>query len=362
MYHIGFIIEQALGHITHTRNLQQVIPCDPQVCPHWGLLPFDAQGLAARIPVYRSNWTVRAGLRARQALSTLTQQQQLDVLFFHTQVPATFTLDWIRRIPSVISLDATPLQYDQLGTFYNHQQGQHWAELLKWRLSRAVFDTARHLVTWSEWARQSLIRDYAIPPQKVTVIPPGVIVSAWQRPQPRLRHQGLVKLLFVGSNFERKGGPLLLEAFRQLRPAGVELHIVTRDPLPAEPGLFVYAPMQPNSPALQQLYFDCDIFALPTYGDTSAMVLAEASAAGMAVVSTRLAGIAEVVLDGQTGILVPVGDGAAFSDALNRLIHQPDLRLSLGERAVRHMAQSFDSRLNTLRLLALLKGLAAPGA
>src|SRR5512133_882125 len=121
MYQIGFIIEQALGHITHTQNLMANVPEDPQVKPYWGLVPWETHGLVARLPLYRSNWTLRAGLRARRLAGELVRQATagkghgrsasalLDVLFFHTQVPAVLAVRWLKRIPSVVSLDATPI-------------------------------------------------------------------------------------------------------------------------------------------------------------------------------------------------------------------------------------------------------------
>lgn len=355
MYHIGFIIEQVLGHITHARNLQETVPEDAEVAAQWGLLPYEVRGLEGRIPLYRSNWTVRSGVHTRRTLATMARQAPLDALFFHTQVPAMLALDWVRRVPSVISLDATPLQYDQLGSFYAHAQGSPWMERLKWRLGRACFGAAGQLVTWSAWAKESLERDYGVAGEKVTVIPPGVNVSSWLRPEGRKLREGPVKLLFVGGDLERKGGNLLIESFRQLAGLGVELHLVTRDPVEAASGLFVYHGMQPNSPALRQLYHDCDIFVLPTLGDCLPMVLSEAGAAGMAIVSTRVAAIPEVVRHEETGLLVPVGDGAALTAALRRLVEAPELRLRLGEQAVAHVAQQYDTRSNTARLLALLK-------
>ena len=50
-YKIGFIIEQALGHITHTQNLQRNVPRDPDVQAFWGLVPWETRGLAGRIPI-----------------------------------------------------------------------------------------------------------------------------------------------------------------------------------------------------------------------------------------------------------------------------------------------------------------------
>jgi glycosyltransferase involved in cell wall biosynthesis len=356
IYNIGFIIEQALGHVTHTKNLQANVPNDSEVHAYWGLIPYEATGIAARIPIYKNNWTVRAGLRARSAIARIARQTKLDALFFHTQVPAILATNWLNKIPSIVSLDATPMQYDRLGAFYQHEQGPAWMEQLKWRLNRDCYRAARHLVAWGEWTKRSLIDDYEVPDDKITVIPPGVNVKGWRRPTPRARHDDPVKILFVGANLERKGGLLLIDAFRALRPLGVELHLVTKDKVPSEPGLFVYNNMQPNSQPLKDLYHSCDIFALPTFGDCLPMVLSEAGAAGMVAVSTNVAAIPEIVRDGETGLTVPAGNTAALTEALRRLAISPDLRMSLAERATAHVSREYDAQRNAARLLDLLKG------
>jgi glycosyltransferase involved in cell wall biosynthesis len=342
--------------VTHTKNLQNNIPLDPAVQAHWALIPYETQGFAGRIPIYKSNWTVRAGILARRSVAALAQTTKLDALFFHTQVPAIFATNWLRRLPGIVSLDATPLQYDRLGQFYQHAQSPAWLEQFKWQLNCDCYRAARHLVAWSEWTKAGLIADYQVPSEKITVIPPGVNVRDWKRPEPRTRHDGPVKILFVGANLERKGGLLLLDAFRTLRPLGVELHLVTKDQVTPEPGLYVYNNMQANSAPLKALYHACDIFALPTYGDCLPMVLSEAGATGMAVVSTQLAGIPEIVRDGETGLTVPVGDTAALTQALRRLVEQPELRMKLGEQAITHVTNQYDAVKNALRLLDMIKG------
>jgi len=355
VYNIGFVMEQALGHITHTQNLQANVPNDPEIRAHWGLIPYEARGIASYIPIYKSNWTLRAGVRARRAVARIAKGTQLDALFFHTQVPAVLVTDWVQRIPSVVSLDATPLQFDLLGDSYRHDLGPAWVEKLKWRLNRNCYRAARHLVVWGQWTRQGLIDGYGVPAEKISVIPPGVNVRDWQRPTPRQRHEGPVKILFVGADLKRKGGLLLLEAFRPLRPLGVELHVVTKDRVVPEPGVFVYHDMQPNSQALKDLYHRCDIFALPTFGDTQPLVLSEAGAAGMAVLSTDVAAIPEIVRNNETGLIVPAGDTAAISEALRRLAASPDLRMRLAERAMAHVNREYDAEKNSGRLLDLLK-------
>ncbi len=353
-YRIGFIIEQALGHITHGQNLQENVAQDKTIDAAWGLPVWQK----SRIPLYKSNWTVQAGLQTRKLVGEMQRQGTLDALFFHTQVTAVLAANWVNKIPSVISLDATPKQYDSLGEFYAHDAGPAWLEQLKWKLNRNIFQAAQHIVTWSEWAKEGLIAEYEVPAARISVIPPGVNVSAWANPQ--LRPDNAVKILFVGGNLERKGGLLLLEAFRNLRQsaANLELHLVTKDELPTEPGLFIYNNMQPNSQPLKRLYHDSDIFCLPTYGDCLPMVLSEAGAAGLPAVSTQVAAIPELVRDGESGFIVPPGDVEALTIALRDLIHNPDLRRHQGVRATELVQKRYDAERNVGKLLTLLKQIA----
>lgn len=365
MHNIGFILEQGLGHRTHTLNLQSNVPKDNSVQARWGLMEQNVTGWMAKLPFYNRYWTLQAGLRARRTIREMQQQTPLDALFFHTQVTAVLATNWLKRIPSIVSLDATPMQYDSLGEFYQHRRGAAWLEQQKWRLNYNCFYHAQHLVAWSQWAKQGLIDDYGVSPEKISVIPPGIIVKEWLRPAPASATPGPIKLLFVGGNLRRKGGLLLLEAFRTLRqekmgasnaqvPA-LELHMVTRDAVPAQPGLFVYRDMEPNSPRLRALFHQCDIFCLPTYGDCLPIALIEASAAGLPSITTQVGGTAEVVADGANGFLIKVGDIAALTSALRALIDNEPLRLQQSVMAMTMATARFDAEQTTFQLLALLK-------
>ncbi|HNB53764.1 MAG TPA: glycosyltransferase family 4 protein, partial [Anaerolineales bacterium] len=291
-----------------------------------------------------------------------------------TQVTAILSPDWLKRIPSLVSLDGTPLQYDALGAQYDHKTDPPWLENLKYRLNQLCYQRAAHLVTWSAWAKNSLINDYGISGEKITVIPPGVNPREWLPPDhaspslPQSRGGTAsqtasppVRILFVGGNLARKGGDLLLAAFRTLRTTHpLELHLVTRDPVPAEPGLFVYNHIQPNSPELKHLYHTSDIFCLPTQGDFLPMVLSEAGAAGLPVISTRLAAIPEIVHEGETGLLITPGREDELLTALRALIENPALRKEMGAKAMQVIQTTFDAEANAFRLLALLKQIARP--
>lgn len=370
MYHFCFILEQTLGHITHGLNLQHYISLDPTIQVEWGLPAWQRYGMAGRIPLYRNNWTLQAGLRTRQILTDFNRRAKLDALFFHTQVTAVLSPGWLRRIPSIVSLDATPRQYDRLGDFYQHATGPAWLERWKWYLNRNCFRLTTQIITWSSWAGKGLVEEYEVPAEKITVIPPGVDIQAWSRPHSVDTRAGPVRILFVGANFERKGGRILLEAYRYLRrqfqegssdvaSPPIELHMVTHDKIEPEPGVFLYQSMEPNSQPLKDLFFQSDIFCLPTLGDCLPMVLSEAGAAALPMVSTRLAAIPEIVRDGETGFLVEPNNLESLTVALQRLILNPDLRLCQGRSAERLIRQEFDAGKNASKLVDLMKRVSA---
>ncbi len=360
-YRFGFVVEQALGHKTHALNLRAAFEDERDMAVRWVLPGDHLSGLAARIPIYNSNWTVQAGLKTRQGLSRLHKEFPFDGLFFHTQVPAVLSYDWVQRYPSVISLDATPVQYDALGDAYAHQTGPVWLENLKFGLNRRCFHAARHLVTWSQWAKDSLVRDYAVPAEKISVIHPGINLQLWAPPADCQKAEDTIKILFVGGDLGRKGGHELLAAFDQLqkqRAPGtpqLELHLVTQNPVPEQAQVFPHYGLKPNTTELKQLFFTADIFCLPTHGDCLPMVLAEAGAASLPIVSTRVAGIPELVKEGENGFLISPNDIHGLVNALHKLIEDPQMRQSMGLKSRQIVSAEHNVEQNARQLAGILR-------
>jgi glycosyltransferase involved in cell wall biosynthesis len=343
------VLEQTLGHVTHGKNLERLLPEVSGFAVDFAHVPFDVSGWRSRVPGF-GNWTIRAGIRGRRAVR---RHERPDVMIVHTQVPAVLMGRALTRVPTVVSLDATPKQYDSLGEHYAHAVGPEPVERLKTRLNRRCFDRARHLVTWSEWTKHSLVDDYGVEETKITVIPPGVDSERWAKSSGCTSDDGVVRILFVGGDLGRKGGHHLLEAFavlRRRRGSAVELHLVTTSPVDEAEGVRVHPAMTPNSQELIDLYHRCQIFCLPTLGDCLPMVLPEAGAAGLALVATDVGAIGEVVRDGETGLLVPPGDVTALVDALDRLIVDDELRSDLAERVARLVRSEHDAATNAARL------------
>ena len=359
---IGFALEHSLGHTTHARNLQAALAKDLFVQPELIELPYhNTPGAWARLPGVRSNWSFRASLGAFLGL----RGQSFDALFFHTQVTALLASGMLKKTPGLISLDATPLQYDRLGAHYGHTPGNSRLEVLKARLNQRAFLAARGLLTWSQWAKDSLICDYGVPGDKIFVIPPGVDIAAWDSARalrkPRAADAPL-NVLFVGGDFIRKGGDTLLAAF-DLLPEPVRraahLHLVTQATELAPVGnITVHNGVTPNSERLRTLFAEADIFVFPTRADCLPQAVLEAMAARLPVITTPVAAIPEAVIDNETGKLVPVGDEKALALALEHLLTDQSLRLRLGSTARQEALARYDAAKNYPQILARLKGLA----
>lgn len=104
-----------------------------------------------------------------------------------------------------------------------------------------------------------------------------------------------------------------------------------------------------------------DAVVLTSRNEGTPMALIEAAAAGRPVVATAVGGMARVVLDGRTGMLVPPGDPGAVASALDRLLEDPALRRRMGERARAHAQQNFGQQTSLDRLSALYDDVLAQG-
>jgi glycosyltransferase involved in cell wall biosynthesis len=168
-------------------------------------------------------------------------------------------------------------------------------------------------------------------------------------------------VLFVGGDFQRKGGDVLLEALAGPARDRCEVHLVTKARMPSTPGVHVHNGIGPNSPELIQLFSAADIFVLPTYADCLPLVLMEAAAAALPVVTTNVGALSEAVLTGRSGIVVPTGDRAALARAIMRLAEDAELRRTMGQAGHALANQKFDARRNSQALVDLVIDVADRG-
>jgi glycosyltransferase involved in cell wall biosynthesis len=266
------------------------------------------------------------------------------------------------RTPSVLSLDVTPRQYDELGEFYEHAaDGDTPVAQLKHWINVRTFGLARKVVVWSRWVKDSLVADYGVLPDKVRVIPPGVDLSVWTAQPERGGEQEpgqLPRILFVGGDFERKGGSLLLDWYRQHGRGRCELDIVTRAPIQAEAGVHVHNNIVGNSPEARRMFSGADVFVLPSLGECFGIASVEAMAASLPVVATAVGGAGDIVDHGTTGYLIQPNSSRDLSEAVDRLIGDSQLRRGMGRAGRLKAERAFDGAANAAALVDCLRQVA----
>ncbi len=349
------MLEQTLGHVAHGLNIRRALDRHREsIRPT--LIPINyrgSAGLAAQIPGLRT-WSVDASRQARAALARRLSEGPADAIFIHTQVAALLAGSLMQRVPAVVSLDATPLNYDSQGASYGHARSWPAIEALKLRMNQAVFQRAAALVTWCQWAADSLVEDYGVNANKISVIHPGVDVSLFQ-PRREAPRPGPVRILFVGGDFQRKGGTDLLEAAACLGQA-VELDVVTSASVEPPRGIVcrMHRGLAPQSPEIARLYRAADIFALPSRGDCFPQAVAEALASGLPIVASSTGAIPEMVQEDVNGHLVPPGDTRALAMALESLVASSSKRRQMGLASRRIAEQEHDADANNHRIFELM--------
>ena len=207
---------------------------------------------------------------------------------------------------------------------------------------------------WSQFAGEVLARDCAVPRERILAMQVGLDLELWPK-QPSPINQR-PQVLFVGGNFVRKGGDLLVDVWRRRFVGTADLHLVTKEPPAGVPeGVTVYTNLDANAPQLRELYAKADLFVCPTRADLSSFVALEAHATGRPVITTRTGGIPDIVVDGETGFLLEPGDAAGLEDRLGRLLADRDLRQEMGARGRAWIEERFDAGKNVPRILKAMK-------
>jgi glycosyltransferase involved in cell wall biosynthesis len=192
------------------------------------------------------------------------------------------------------------------------------------------------------------LREGGVDPERIEVITDAVDPERVEPARPREATRDALGVghdealvLGVGALFDRKGWDVLLEAFASLdsetgrksvlRIAGDgperEALRSRRDAL----GLAKRADLLGFRYDVADLLHASDVFVLPSRREGLGVACLEAMAAGRAVVASRVGGLGQVIEDGETGLLVPPGEAAPLSQALSRLLGDPDLRQRLAK-------------------------------
>ncbi|MEB2286889.1 MAG: glycosyltransferase family 4 protein [Anaerolineae bacterium] len=238
--------------------------------------------------------------------------------------------------------------------------GTYVPQTVRRRLIGALYRRAyrrAHLIAVSEFTAAQVRA--ALPGAAPEVIRNGVHVARFQAPAPAPARRGPT-ILATGGVKARKGTHLLVAALARVRQRVPDAQLVVTG-IQLEPDYLasvqeqaralgladcVHLPGQVPEDELRGWYQHADVFALPslTVGEKFegfGLVFLEASACGLPVIGTTGSGVAEAVLDGETGLLVPQDDVPALAEAITRVLTDEALRARLGA-AGRAYAQTQD--------------------
>ncbi len=221
----------------------------------------------------------------------------------------------------------------------------------------AVYRGASVIATFSENAARSLVRHYGVDPARIHVTGAGANVFPAEAPR---RDDGNT-ILFVGRDWRRKGGPVLVEAFARVRRALPRARLLVAGPRerPAlPPGAFYLGPVP--FAELPALFAQATVFALPTLREPFGLAYLDAMACGLPCVGTRVEAVPEIVAEGDTGLIVPAGDPEALATALARLLRDPARARAMGGRGRARVGARFTWRHVAERLERALRSAVAP--
>lgn len=217
------------------------------------------------------------------------------------------------------------------------------------------------LVGTADWPKMKLVRMSV----DANVYLPPADERAGREGQP-------LRVLYVGRLVPEKGSPVLLDAVRQLRERGVdvEVRLVGSGELEADlraeiarhglDGVVTLAGAI-GQDELPQWYHWADVFCLPSFQEGLPVVLMEALATELPVVTTRIAAIEELVVDGEMGHVVAPGRADALADALAHEASDPELRRRQGRAGRQAVLREFTPSSTSTAMLRFLAGVQPSG-
>ena len=222
--------------------------------------------------------------------------------------------------------ELTPLQ--QAGFDRSKLHGEWWL-----RLEREIYQRAARVFTMSSNVRRSVIEDYGCAADKVRCVFAGSNVEVSRGEAVNLERYQRKSILFVGVDWERKGGPELLRAFEKVAVKHPEatLTIVGCSPPVQMRNCQVLGRLPLERVA--ELYESASVFCLPTRHEPFGVAFLEAMHHGLPVIGTNLGAIPDFICEGDNGHLVPRGDSDALAVALDRLLANPEEMQRMGRQS-----------------------------
>jgi glycosyltransferase involved in cell wall biosynthesis len=222
-------------------------------------------------------------------------------------------------------------------------------------LERSMYQNSQLNFTMSAHVSRSLVEQYGCPPTRVECVYAGCNVARVDAGDLGLERFAQKNILFVGIDWYRKGGAVLLEAFHEVRRAHptAQLTIVGCAPNVSMAGCRVVGRMQPAEVA--RFYQTASVFCMPTTVEPFGIVFLEAFAHGLPIVTTGIGALPDFVEQGRSGYMVDCNDAAQLASRLNELLADPARCAAFGARGQALVGDRYTWHATAERLAAHIK-------
>jgi glycosyltransferase involved in cell wall biosynthesis len=210
-----------------------------------------------------------------------------------------------------------------------------------WRsLEPEIYKHARHIFAMSDHVRASICEDYGIPGSRVTTVYGGSNVASSSAPMENDNYRNQT-VVFVGGDWKRKGGPVLLQAFARLRASvpGARLIVVGCQPNVGQPWCEEVGKVAPEEVARHLLR--SSVFVLPTRIEPFGIAPIEALSHRLPAVVSNVGAMPTLVRHGESGFVVPSDDPEALANALQDLLCDSEKCRRFGEAGYQDMTARY---------------------
>jgi glycosyltransferase involved in cell wall biosynthesis len=207
-------------------------------------------------------------------------------------------------------------------------------------IHKKILNSQRYVLGLTNTVVEQIAEDYDVPYSKLKKAKlPFCFDLKLFTPSPDRGDQE-IRILFVGGDFQRKGGDVLLKWFKENYEPGLKMTMVTSCSVEEHPGITVEKNVEYGQPNHIELYKSHDIFVLPTNCDSYPSVLGEAACAGLAILTTKNAlGASEVIQNGENGYICDSPE--ALFEKLTALIKNKDLLATMKQTSRKLMEKEF---------------------
>ena len=219
-------------------------------------------------------------------------------------------------------------------------------------IDKLAFEKSAHCMLASNWAKQSAITDYGIDENKITIAPFGANLEKIPGADEIKKEKNKVcNLLFLGVEWERKGGQIALDAFRILQKNGFPAHLTIIGCVPPVPVTdknitvipFINKQNKSEADKLYNITRNSDFLLLPTRAECSGIVYSEAGAFGVPSITTNTGGISTNVQHGINGFTLPLSATAVdFAKIIQKTFSDDDTYWELSKNC----RKKFEEELN----------------